>query len=40
MRSFVLACFAAIAIATVAAFALNSLQEGASAAFATEAVRV
>ena len=40
MRSFILACFAAIAIATVAALALDILQEGASAAFATEAVRV
>jgi hypothetical protein len=40
MRSFILACLAAVAIATVAVFALDSFQEGASAAFATEAVRV
>ena len=40
MRSFMLACLAAVAIATVGALALNSFQKGASVAFTTEAVRV
>jgi hypothetical protein len=40
MRIFILSCLAAIAIATIAVFCLDSFQEGVSVAFATEAVRV
>jgi hypothetical protein len=40
MKSFVLACVAAIAIATVAGFALNSVQKPAEEAFSTTAVRL
>jgi hypothetical protein len=40
MRSFILACLAAVAIAIVGAFALNSIQKSASVAFTTESVRV
>jgi hypothetical protein len=40
MRSFILACVAAIVIATIGAFALDSLQESVSIAFTTESVRV
>ena len=40
MRSFILACLAAIAIAIGGAFALDSFQEVVSVAFATESARV
>ena len=40
MQSFVLACATAIVIATIGAFALDSIQETASVAFTTESVRV
>jgi len=40
MRSFILACLAAVAIAIMGAFALNSFQQGVSVAFTTESVRV
>jgi hypothetical protein len=40
MRSFILACVAAVAIATLGAFALNSFQQSAAVAFTTESVRV
>ena len=40
MKSFVLACLAAIVIAAVAGFALNSVQKPADRAYATEAVRL
>jgi hypothetical protein len=40
MRSFVLACVTAIIIAAIAGFALNSVQEPAAEAFATNAVRL
>lgn len=40
MKSFVLACVAAIAIATVAGFALNSVQKPADQAYSTTGVRL
>jgi len=40
MRSFILACLAAVAIAIMGAFALNSFQQSVSVAFTTESVRV
>jgi hypothetical protein len=40
MRSFVLACIAAVALGAIAAVALNSLQTPASVAFSTEGVRL
>ena len=40
MRSFIVACIAAVAIAVIGAFALNYFQEPAAAAFATEMVRL
>ncbi len=40
MRSFLFACLAIAAIAIVAASILNTLQEPASAAFATSGVRL
>ena len=40
MRSFILACLAATVIAVVGAFILDSFQESASVAFATESARV
>jgi len=40
MKSFVLACVAAIVIASIAGFALNSVQEPAAKAYSTEAVRL
>jgi hypothetical protein len=40
MRSFILACLAAVAIAIIGAFALNSFQKSVSVAFTTESVRV
>jgi hypothetical protein len=40
MKSFVLACVAAILIATIAGFGLASVQEPADQAFKTTAVRL
>lgn len=40
MKSFLLACVAAIAIAAIAAFALNSVQEGSDQAYTTTSVRL
>ena len=40
MKSFVLACVAAVAIAAVAGFALNSVQEPAARAYSTTGVRL
>jgi hypothetical protein len=40
MKSFVLACVAAIAIAAVAGFALNGVQKPADEAYSTTAVRL
>ena len=40
MKSFVLACVAAVAIATVAGFVLNSVQKPADQAFSTTGVRL
>lgn len=40
MKSFVLACVAAIAIATVAGFALNSVQKPSDQAYSTSGVRL
>jgi hypothetical protein len=40
MKSFVLACVAAIAIATIAGFALNSVQKDAEHAYSTTGVRL
>jgi hypothetical protein len=40
MRSFVIACIAAVVIAAIGAFTLNFFQEPVAAAFATESVRV
>ena len=40
MKSFILACIAAVAIATVAGFALNSVQKPADEAFSTTGVRL
>ncbi len=40
MKSFVLACVAAIAIATVAGFVLNSVQMPADQAYSTTGVRL
>ena len=40
MKSFVLACVAAIVIAAIAGFALNGVQEPADQAFRTTAVRL
>jgi hypothetical protein len=40
MRSFITACVAAVALATIGALALNSYQEPVAEAFATVSVRV
>lgn len=40
MKSFVLACVAAIVIAVIAGFALNSVQKPAEQAYSTTAVRL
>ena len=40
MRSFVVACIVAIAIAALGAVVLNSLQEPVGVAFSTEGVRL
>ena len=40
MKSFLTACVIAIAIATVAGFVLNSVQEPADQAFSSSAVRL
>jgi hypothetical protein len=40
MRSFVLACVAAIAIAALAGFALNTVQKPADQAYSTTGVRL
>jgi hypothetical protein len=40
MRAFLLACVAAIAVASIGAAALSELQEPVSEAFATSAVRL
>lgn len=40
MKTFVLACVAAIAIATVAGFALNGIQKPADQAYSTTGVRL
>lgn len=40
MRSFVVACIAAVVIAPIGAFALNYFQKPAAIAFATEEVRL
>jgi hypothetical protein len=40
MRSFIIACIAAVVIATVGAVALNFFQEPVDVAFATGAVRL
>jgi hypothetical protein len=40
MRSFIVACVAALAIAAIGAIVLNFFQEGADVAFATEGVRL
>jgi len=40
MKSFILACIAAVAIATVAGFALNTVQKPADEAFSTTGVRL
>jgi hypothetical protein len=40
MRSFILACVAAVAIAAIGAAALNYLQEPVSVAFATGSTRI
>ncbi len=40
MKSFLLACMAAIVLAAVGAVALNSMQEPAEQAFATTGVRL
>jgi hypothetical protein len=40
MRSFIVACIAAVVIATIGAIALKFIQEPVSVAFATDAVRL
>jgi hypothetical protein len=40
MRSFIAGCLAAVILALVGAVALHSIQEPASVAFSTEAVRL
>jgi hypothetical protein len=40
MRNFVIACLVAIVVATIGAVGLNFLQEPASVAFSTQAVRL
>jgi hypothetical protein len=40
MKSFILACVMAVALATIGAFALESFQEDASVAFTTGSARV
>jgi hypothetical protein len=40
MRAFVFACIAAVAIAIIGMFVLNSIQESADRAFSTSAVRL
>ncbi len=40
MRSFIIACVAAIVLAVVAAYALNAFQEPVSVAFSTQSVRI
>jgi hypothetical protein len=40
MKSFLLACIAAVAIAAIGGFALNSVQEPAAEAFSTTSVRL
>jgi hypothetical protein len=39
MRSFILACVAAIVVAVIAAVALNAVQQPATIAFSTEGAR-
>jgi hypothetical protein len=40
MKTFLLACVAAIAIATIAGFALNAVQQPADEAYSTTGVRL
>jgi hypothetical protein len=40
MRSFIIACIAAVLIAVIGAFALNSVQEPVSVAFTTQGARL
>jgi hypothetical protein len=40
MRAFLLACVAAVVIAVIGVFVLNSIQESADQAFTTSAVRL
>jgi hypothetical protein len=40
MRSFIIACVAAVIVATIGALALNRVQEPVSVAFSTGAVRL
>jgi hypothetical protein len=40
MKSFLLACIAAVAIAAIGGFVLNSVQEPAAEAFSTTSVRL
>ena len=40
MRSFILACLAAIGIAAIGAFALNAIQKPVSVAYSTEGVHL
>jgi hypothetical protein len=40
MKSFLLACIAAIAIAAIGAFALDDVQEGSAQAYSTTNVRL
>jgi len=40
MRSFIVACIAAVVIAAIGAFALNQVQEPVSIAFATGGARI
>jgi hypothetical protein len=40
MRSFIIACIAAVVIAAIGAVALNSIQQPVGLAFATEGVRL
>jgi hypothetical protein len=40
MRSFIIACIAAVVIAAIGALGLNFIQEPVNVAFSTEAVRI
>jgi hypothetical protein len=40
MRSFIIACIAAVVIAAIGAIGLNFIQEPVNVAFSTEAVRI